>query len=303
MQKDLHAPMRRLGGGALAGLALAGTLVLFGCGSGGGAGENGGGSATEVQVEKSFWHRGFKVTLGGAKVMSGESADGTPSDALPAVTIEATFQNLGNDALEFPSEMVLSSAGEHYTEAAAQQELPKVPGQASERGTIAFVVGAGFQLGEAVLTVGASDERQAVVPLSRSEGLISLEPRSFAVSGRAHSGPNFYSTVQQGEVRADNPRWHTQAEADHEYVWLHFTVTNDSGGMLAVLYGLSNRLKLPDGSSVSVDVTCGRPQLHPGPHSTADGGLACFHVPSPVGGEYLYAISDDDAEGLEFTIA
>jgi hypothetical protein len=302
MSQDLHSVMKHAGGRVIVGLALAATMALVGCGEGGGGANDEAGPATNVAVDKSFWHRGFKVTLGQAAIVQ-PAAEATPSDEEPAVTIEATFQNLGDDGLEFPSEMVLTSAGKHYTEAAAQQDLPTVPGQASQAGTIAFVVDEQFRLAEAVLTVGASDERQAVVPLSRSEGLISLEPRSFAVDGKASDGPNFYSTVQRGEVRADNPRWHTEAEADHEYVWLHFTVTNDSGGALAVLYALSNRLKLPDGSSVSVDVTCGNPQLHPGPHSTADGGLACFHVPSPAAGEYVYAISDNDAEGLEFTIA
>lgn len=295
--------MRRLGGGALAGVALAGTLVLFGCGSGGGGPEDEGGSATAVQVDKSFWHRGFKVTLGRAAVVPVQSGNGSPSDAAPAVTIEARLQNLGTDTAEFTSELVLSSGGHHFTEAAPQQELPRVPGQSSQSGTIAFVVDEQFQLGEAILTIGGSDERQAVVPLAGSDGLISLEPRSFVVSGKASDGPDFYATVQQGELRADNPEGHGQAKASREYVRLHFTVTNDSPGMLAVLYGNNNRLKLPDGSSVGISVSCGNPQLHPGPHSTAVGGLVCFEVPSPAEGDYLYAISDDDAEGFEFTIA
>jgi hypothetical protein len=77
---------------------------------------------------------------------------------------------------------------------------------------------------------------------------------------------------------------------------------NDGPGMVSVLYALENSLRLPDGSSVGVSVTCGAPQLHPGPYSTASGGIACFEVPAPASGAYTYIIFGDVAGGLQFTL-
>ena len=284
-------------------LALAASLALTGCGEGAGDGGGNAADARTVKVAKSFWHSGFKVTLGTATVVSPPTT-GTPAvTEPPTMTIEATFQNLGESNHAFPSPMVISSAGKHHTQAGPQQELPVIPGQASQSGTIAFVVDESFRLLDAVLTVGSADRRQAVVPLTSADGLVSLAPRAFEVNGKASNGPDFYATVESGELRADNPEGYGEAKAGNEFLRLRFSVTNDGPGMLAILYGLSNRLSLPDGSSVGITTLCGNPQLHPGPHATAREGVVCFEVPAPAGGEYLYAITGDDAEGLRFTIA
>ncbi len=293
----------RLGTALAVPLALAAALTLIGCGDGAGDGGGAGAEGKTIEVGKSFWHSGFKVTLSTATVVSPEATT-TPAAMKPSsVTIEAMFQNLGPSTTAFRAPMVLSSAGKHHTQAGPQQELPKVPGQARQSGTIAFVADESFRLSDAVLTVGSADERQAVVPLAGADGLVSLEPRSFQVSGKASNGPAFYATVEGGELRADNPDGYGEAKAGNEFLRLRFSVTNDGPGMLAVLYGLSNRLGLPDGSSVGITTLCGNPQLHPGPHATARDGLVCFEVPAPASGEYLYAITGDDTEGLRFTIA
>jgi len=290
--------------------ALVGSLAIAACGGagvdrssadGGPGGPSGGteGTATHLTVGVAFWHRGYKVTLGDAVIVPGTAG----ASVERVVTIGATFQNLGVDAGQFPSAMVLSSGGRHYTETAEQHEVPTVPGQAAGEGTIAFEADERFQLTDAVLTIGESDERQAVVPLAKPQSVVSLEPRTINVSGKAYAGPKVYATISSVDLRADNPRVHREIGSGYEWMLLHFTATNDSAAGMAILYEFDQRLVLPDGSAVSTSSSsCGNAQLHPGPYSTARDGVACFEVPVPVGGTYTYDISDSDSPGFTFTI-
>src|SRR5262245_31732506 len=73
----------------------------------GSAGAPGGAAATELKVDKSFWHHGFKVTLGTAKVVEGKIDDVTR-----AVTIEATFQNLSLEYEGHPIQYAVVTVGD-----------------------------------------------------------------------------------------------------------------------------------------------------------------------------------------------
>lgn len=292
--------------------ALVGPLVLLaGCappepgggqpGTPTGSGRAGGaGSATELPVNQSFWYAGFKVTLGTARVVGAEV------DAPLVVTIDATFQNLSTEYENEPTDALLLTSGDHlYTEPARDhQDLPEVPAQLSQPGTIAFEVDDQFVLAEAVLTAGTADTRQAVVPLGRSEGLVALEPRTVQASGRVGQSPDspFFMTVESGEVRADYPRTHQQAPTGQEYVRLSFSATNDSAAGMAYVFDRDLTLLLPDGTTVGHDLFCSYAQVHAEPHSTVSGGVACFLVPVPAVGEYTLIWMDHAEGGLRFTI-
>ena len=96
------------GGGIAA--VLAGALAVSGCGAAeqGGTGKgdanerpataaagqaDSAAGQSEIQVNRSYWYAGFKVTLGTARLSSAKSG----SDKAPVVTIDATFQNLSPD--------------------------------------------------------------------------------------------------------------------------------------------------------------------------------------------------------------
>lgn len=293
-------------------LVLMVAAALVGCGAPGQGSE----SVTEVRVDKSFWHNGFRVTLGTAKIV--EQAD-TASASPPqqrVVTIDVTLANLGTRLWSFRacgptnlrsecgwSALVLSSGGRHYTEPAPQQDLPKIPGKASQSGMIAFVVDESFRLDDAVLTVGTPDVRQAVVPLTGDQGLVSLEPRSLDITGEVAVFDHVF-TVDGGELRADSPQGYFEATAGHEYLRLHYAVTNTgpsvTGGTLKL--DTYHYLMTPNDDTLSPAGSCGGSIEYPQPGVTVPDLMICFEVPVPAAGEYLFFVKDGQADGISFTI-
>ena len=261
----------------------------------------GGAPATELKVDKSFWHHGFKVTLGTAKVVEGKIDDVTR-----AVTIEATFQNLSQEYEGHGISYAVLTVGDRtYAELADDLlDMPEVPPQRSQRGTLAYEVDEHFVLQDAVLIVGKPDVRQAVVPLGRAEGLVSLEPRPITVSGKVEYKTNstFFMTVESGEVRSDKPLTHLEAPTGKEWVRLNFSATNNSNAGMAIVFDDELTLKLPNGTTIGTDLACSAAQIWPSEHSTATGGLACFLVPAPASGTYTMLWENFAKGGLTFTI-
>jgi hypothetical protein len=291
--------MRR-GGGIAA--ALAGALAVAGCGA---AEQDGGGTATtaaverpaEVQVNRSYWYAGFKVTLGTARL---SPATGGPR----VVSIEATFQNLSPDFDEAPSEeLLLTSGADSYDD--LSEHLPEVPPLRSKTGTIAIEVDDRFDLSEAVLTVGEPRTRQAVVPLARTDGSILLEPRPITIRGKVYpeGRKDVFMTVTGGEVRADDARNLAQAPAGQEFVLISFTATNNGPAGMSYVFDRDLNLVLPDGSKAGDAGSCSRAQVHIQPNSTVKpAGPACFAVPAPATGAYRLVWDNKDSEGLRFSV-
>jgi len=274
--------------------AAATALALTGCAPGAGgadptpppaAADSPAAAVTEIQIDKSFWYAGFKVTLGTARVVPSSVGDGS------AVTIEAVFQNLSTEHPEEPTEEALLTVGDRtYAEPDRPlSELPEVPAQRSQPGTYAFDVDEHFVLPEAVLVVGKPSDRQATVPFTGTDGHVALEPSPVPVTGkvlRAKAG-NVFMTVSAVEVRADEPYLHGQAPSGEEFLRLEFSATNNPAAGFAWVFDRDLHLKLPDGTTVGTADNCSRAQIYPPPHASVDGGLACFLVPAPATGTYL----------------
>ncbi|WP_203690358.1 hypothetical protein [Catellatospora coxensis] len=271
-------------------------LALTGCvpGSGGGqadpsrpaaaSGSPAAAAPTEIQINKSYWYTGFKVTLGAARLVA-SSAGGK------AVTIEGVFQNLSPEHPREPASDVLLTVGDRtYAEPDHQlEQLPEVPAQRSQPGTYAFAVDEHFVLADAVLVVGRPADRQAAIPFTGPDGLVALEPKPVSITGkvlREKSG-KVYLTVSAAEVRADEPLLHGEAPTGQEFVRLTFSATNDTAAGFAWVFDRDLHLRLPDGTVIATADNCSRAQIYPAPYATATGGLACFLVPSPASGEYL----------------
>lgn len=105
---------------------------------------------TEIQINKSYWYAGFKVTLGAARIVPSSSGQGQ------AVTIEGVFQNLSPERPGKPTPDALLSVGDRsYSEMDRPLlDLPEVPAQRSQPGVYAFAVDERFVLGDATLLVG-----------------------------------------------------------------------------------------------------------------------------------------------------
>lgn len=241
-------------------------------------------AVTEIQIDKSYWHAGFKVTLGTARVVASSFGG-------KAVTIEGVFQNLSSEYAESPTEEALLTVGDRsYAELDHPLlDLPEVPAQRSQPGTYAFDVDEHFVLPEAVFIVGKASDRQATVPFTGTDGHVPLEPSPVPVTGkvlRSKAGTVFM-TVSAVEVRADEPYLHGQAPSGQEFLRLEFSATNNTAAGFAWVFDRDLHLKLPDGTTVGTANDCSRAQIYPPPHASVDGGLACFLVPAPATGTYL----------------
>jgi hypothetical protein len=310
---DRMNAMRR--GGAVLG-ALVTALAVAGCGAAeqGGTGPGAGserpatgavnsaaGAAAgqaEVQVNRSYWYAGFKVTLGTARLLASS----------PVVTIDATFQNLSSTRDAAPTgELELTSGADTYDKLSKEHaKLPEIPAQRSRTGVIAIEVDERFDLSKAVLTVGAPRTRQAVVPLGRADGLISLEPRRVTISGRAYPNDrkDVFITVTGGEVRADDPTGLEQAPAGQEFVLISFSATNDGAAGMTYVFDRDLTLVKPDGTKAGDAGSCSRAQVHVQPHATVTPpGPACFAVPAPATGTYRFVWYNKDTTGVSFSIA
>jgi hypothetical protein len=295
---------------------LAGLLALAGCdampggggdnGGGGDGGRDGGGTAaegggneakapTEVTVNRSVWHRGFKITVSAARLVEPRDSNGAR-----VVAIEAAFQNLSPEEDDHASRYVVVSSGQNsYNEPATDLfDVPDVPALRSRTGVIAIEVDEKFTLADAVLTFGEPTERQAVVPLAREAGLVSLEPRAVKAGGRVLGDGNdaFFLTVTGVEIRADNPYQHVEAKTGKDFFGITFTATNDSSAGFAWVFERDLNLTLPDGTKIGHSSDCSRGQVYAAAHSTVSGGYLCFEVPAPAAGDYTL-VWDNVAKG------
>ena len=248
-------------------------------------------STVTVQVDQVIWFAGFKVALGAA------TAELTPGRG-GSVTIEATFENTGDESARFDGSLNLASAGENATEGIGM-DIPSVPGGQTGKGTLAFDVEDSFTFDEAVLTVGRSANQQAIVPLTATAGsAVTLEPVAVAVSGSGTAG-DLKLELNDAELRADQPWNHGQMAQGS----LVLTVTYDAsfesdfaGGFAFTAENVA--LKLPDGTTVGT-IQDGESQSLEliGPNATVKDQFSRFEIEDRAAGDYVLLVrSFDNAE-------
>jgi hypothetical protein len=203
-----------------------------------------------VAVNKSFWHGGWKVTLGEATFAPSSGGFGLPE---ASVSIEATFENLGGDDAAFNSHLVLAAGGQNYTQTTSDQEIPEVPGKLSQAGKITFAVDPEFGFDDAVLIVGRPENQQAHVPLGpRGGDFVSLEPRELQISGELTT-PAATMTVSGGELRADIPEDYDEAKAGRLALFIRWSVIGADDCFRQSVGPENLALKLPDGTAVGAE--------------------------------------------------
>jgi hypothetical protein len=254
--------------------------------------------ATEetADVNQSFWHAGWKVTLGEVTLrIEGSSR---------IVEIGAQFENLGEATATFDSRLVLLSGGQSYDEPTLDQEFPRVPGELSGNGLITFRVDDDFTLDDATLLVGNPANNQATVPIGPDgDDLVDLAPREIDVTGSATAGA-VTLTVERIEIRADLPDVHSIAEEGKKLIIVYFSATIGSGIPIGegVLQSANVALKLPDGTAVAVreDGRSGVNELIQGREGTTIQDLSVrFEVPEPVEGAYAFVVRGRYAAGTD----
>ena len=235
-----------------------------------------------VQVGETFWHSGFKVTVDQATYKGAEDDFG---DLEWAVAIDATFENLGPDTGAFDAEMVLLAGGDAWEDISTDSDIPSVPGELKQDGTIIFVVDDTFDFEEASLQVGSADQVQASVPLGSGAGeLVPLEPGEAAVTGQI-ALELITLDFDGAQLRADLPLTHDEMDEGKLHLTLGFSATSRNSGNWSVNV-TDFALTLPDGTSVPA--FSGENVSLPGNASgtTTQDLTVGFEVDDPAAGDY-----------------
>jgi len=247
-----------------------------------------------VEVNKSFWHAGWKVTLGEATFATTTDFSGSLEGS---VSIEATFENLGDDIAAFRSQLVLVAGGRNYTEPTYDQEIPEVPGNLKQTGKITFAVDPEFEFDDAVLIVGRPENNQATIPLGPAGGdLVSLEPREVSIAGQATSA-RITISLNGGDLRADIPDNHDEMKKGWLALTLRFSASFEEGNYYDEnVMDDDFALTLPDGTSVAA---ADGPNEIISPGTTLPDLLLRFGVRDPAQGAYTLRYGRAGAEPVE----
>ncbi|MEX0785942.1 MAG: hypothetical protein WD939_04840 [Dehalococcoidia bacterium] len=292
-------------------IALASSLALAACGGGDGDGEPEAtataaeqapteeptqASADSVEVGEAYWHAGFKVTLGDATL--------TRDGAAGVVTIDATFENLGDRDATPDSQLALTSGGNSYTESSFEGEIPQVPAGLTSNGTLAFDVDDAFSFDDAMLIVGNPNNNRAFIPFrAGGEELVTLEPQTIVASGTGTAGA-VTARLTGAELRADLPNQHSEMEAGKLALTVSFDI--DVGSGIAIGQGVFQSqnvaLIMPDGTAVAVrsDGVSGVNELLQGKEGTTISDLSVrFEVDDPAAGAYMFVVRGNYGPGGE----
>jgi hypothetical protein len=301
---------RSLWSALLIALALSLTFALVACGGGGDDDEEPTAEPTveeaeptdepaasedSVQVDQSYWHAGFKVTLGAANLVPDDFGTAT-------VTIDAVFENLGDTDATPDSQLALTSGTNSYPSGSLEEEIPQVPAGLTSSGTLAFDVDDAFTFENATLIVGNPENNQAFIPLGpEGEELVTLEPQTIAATGTVTAGA-VTARVTGAELRADLPDRHSEMEAGQLALTVFFEV--DVGTGIAIGQGVFQSpnvaLILPDGTAVAVisDGVSGVNELLQGKEGTTISDLSVrFPVETPAPGTYQFVVRGNYGPG------
>lgn len=241
-------------------------------------------------VDQSFWHSGFAVTLGGGLVEARLGAD----DQVEGhdLRLAGAFENVADDEGTFRPDLEIVQDGTTFV-AAGDTEWPTVGGGLTTESELVFEVDETFDPATAMLVVGSADQARAEIPLTADAGtLVDLPPEQVDVTGTM-SLDLLDITITGAELRWDIPALHDEVPAGERALTLVFTATSRKSGN----WGINAHdfaLTLPDGASVPADDA----QLAslPGNDSgldTADLWLR-FLVPEATGGDYTLRITPGD---------
>jgi hypothetical protein len=249
------------------------------------------GASSSVQIDESVWFAGFQLDLGEATFTAQPAA---------VVEIATEFNNLGRDAATLDATLVLTQGGSGVS-STDTTEIPQVPGGTKGKGTLRFSMAPNFTFDDAVLTIGNTDNNQAVVPLGATGALVTLEPTPVTVSGRTTAG-QLEMAVHDGELRADIPENHAQVKKEQLALSIDLDVTNHGTGGGGYAFVADNlALTLPDGTTVAPDKA---PIELLGHQATTKNLTVRFLVDNPAAGDYALLLREGQNKGaVKFTVA
>lgn len=240
-------------------------------------------------VGQEIWHSGFRIEFGEGLSYQEERLSG---DTLNYVSVDALFENLGEDEKIFGSEINLVSNGVAAIQSKGRESFPIVPGGLSSAGTVEYIVDPEFDFDNAELVVGREGEQQARVPLGSGGELVALAPAELELSGEL-SMELIDMAFTAADLRYDMPLSYGQAPEGKIALTIHFDVTSRRDGNWNILAD-DFALIVPDGTAVAADGSL----LHALPGSaagtTTPDHYVRFLLDDPPAGDYTLRFTPGD---------
>lgn len=249
------------------------------------------GRDAEVEMGRSLWYAGFKITLQRAVLH-------TVGD-VRRLDVAASLENQGDQDVVLERTIFVESHSRSH-ELAYSSDLPTVPGRSTGKGTLSFEVGNDFSLGDAVVTFGASDRNQAVVPLGSAGTVASLEPVPVVFAATRLSAGRLTLDVRRAEARADDPLagGYRQAPRGHRFLVVDFASIATTVPYGQNVFNGTIVVTLPDGTTVAADSLNELPY----PDKPAVDFRASYLVDDPPQGAYKLVLRDDATASVDFTV-
>lgn len=240
-------------------------------------------------VGQEIWHSGFRIEFGEGLSYQEERLSG---NTLHYVSVEALFENLGEDEKVFSSEINLVSNGVAAIQSGGRESFPIVPGGLSSPGTVEYIVEPGFDFDNAELVVGREGEQQAKVPLGSGSEIVALAPAEVDLTGEL-SMELIDMAFTSANLRYDMPVSYGQAPEGKIALTINFDVTSRRDGNWNI-FADDFALIVPDGTALAADGS----MLHalPGsePGTTTPDHSVRFLLDDPPAGDYVLRFTPGD---------
>jgi hypothetical protein len=203
------------------------------------------GSAQEVNVDKTVWYAGMKLTFG-------KLAYRPDDPAASRLTMETTVENVADTGVTGSPAFSLK-IGDKAVSGGFDRDLREVPAGETSKTTVEFsTTGSPGDLGKGVLTVGDGQSAQAVVPLAGGGQTITLEPVKLLAAPVTVSSTDMTYTFKSCDLRADKPDDHRQIGKDQRVILCTLDAQSKAAGARNLL-ARNFRLRLPDNTVVAPD--------------------------------------------------
>ncbi|MDH3189882.1 MAG: hypothetical protein OEM39_04480 [Acidimicrobiia bacterium] len=203
---------------------------------------------TELELAEELWHSGFHVELTKAEVWT--STIFLTNRTQYWLTLWGDFENQGDEAAWFDSEMAIVAAGVSYTH--KRDDPPGILPESPALGKLTFLIPEDLDLQSAEFVIGATDESQVRIPLGSQGAAVRLEPIDVEVSG--HLKTELVDFEFTGAtLRYDLPNLHRQLEKGKMALTVYFDITSRSPSDGSITSD-DIALILPDGSVLAPSV-------------------------------------------------
>jgi hypothetical protein len=236
--------------------------------------QGGAGSAKAIDVNRTVWYAGMKLTFG-------KLAYKPDNPAGSRLTMDTTVENIADTGVTGSPAFTIK-IGDKFVNGGFNRDLTEVPAHETSRTTVDFTTtGDPGGLGKGVLTVGDGQSAQAVVPLGGGDTK-TLEPVNLLAAPATVTATDMTYTFKSCRLRADKPEDHREVGKDQRIILCYFDARSNARALINLDHRYF-RLRLPDNSVVAPEV--GPNKLLQPQEQALDQGVR-FLITWPTPGQY-----------------